>query len=306
MKERSSGTIFHLHQKSYSERAFLDETEKNFGARGFTGGTANYKGYVLCLGHIVNQEKARVEQYGYKPEFTYTQVDMMTSNGYSSWFWENKASGGWATDNEIIRVREVYLDRPFVEWNSVTDSITKKEIEEENKEFINFDKSHDMLQQAKGLEQKLNYDASKDLYDKLYDKGLRNNDLKLAFLSTFESYRIQATIIAHEGRHSIEKKYMPEQFEKWDNEEREFHAKLSQIIFASEPRYELAGMVSGIGESGHDKANKRITDIAVSWIKNNKEKVIGFSEQKSEFSQIYLMTPEQIKECYRQADPMNK
>ncbi|MEL7124547.1 MAG: hypothetical protein AAFO07_34255, partial [Bacteroidota bacterium] len=88
-------------QKDYSEDDFLKETEKHFGARGFTGGTGNYSGYVLALGHIVNQEKARVEQYGYQPEFTYTQIDMMVSNGFSSWFWENKAIGGWATDHEI-------------------------------------------------------------------------------------------------------------------------------------------------------------------------------------------------------------
>ena len=92
-------------QKTYSENAFLDETKKHFGALGFTGGTGNYKGYVLCLGHIVNQEKAQIEQFGYKPEFTYTEIDMMTSNGYSSWFWENAAIGGWPADNEIIRVQ---------------------------------------------------------------------------------------------------------------------------------------------------------------------------------------------------------
>lgn len=305
-KKKLWSKLYFLSNKQYNKKEFLIETKKHFGARGFVGSTASYKGFNLCLGHIVNQETAKIEQYGYKPDFNYTQIDMMTSNTFPSWYWEDKASGGWATNNEIIRVREVYLSRPFIEWNSVTDSITKGDIEQLNLEFIGYDKNHDLLQQAKGLERKLNFDASTDLYNKLYRKGLRNNKLKLAFLSTFELYRMEATVFAHEGRHSIEKKFLTDEFENWDNEQRELHAKLSQIIFAAEPRYELAGMFSDIGESGHGKANKRIIEIALTWIENNKEKVDGFSEDKSVLSQIYLLSKDQIKESYLLADPMNK
>lgn len=294
-----------LSQETYNENDFLVKTEKHFGAKGFTGSTGNYSGYVLCLGHIVIQEKATVKQYGYEPEFTYTQIDMMTSNGYSSWFWEDKAIGGWATENEIIRVREVYLNSPFAAWKTISDSIEKQKTEKIVSAFLN-NSSVNQLELSDGLAAKLKFDALNDLYDKLTSNGLTGQELKLAFLSEYEQSRIEASLIAHEGRHSIEKKYMPEEFEKWDNEERELHAKLSQVIFAPEPRYELAGMVSGTCESGHDMANKRITEIAVNWIKNNKEKLIGFSELKSEFSQIYLMSNEQIKECYKQADPLNK
>lgn len=295
-----------LSSRKYNPNDFIEATEEHFGARGFEGGTGSYSGYNLCLGHIVNQEKASTEQYGYKPDFTYTQIDMMTSNTYPSWFWEDKASGGWATESEIIRVREVYLDRPFAEWNSVTDSTTKREIELKNLDFVNDSTNQDMLLLAKKLETKLNFDASTDLYNKLYHEGLRNNELKLAFLFSFELYRMEATILAHEGRHSIEKKFLPKEFDSWNNEEREFHAKLSQIIFSTEPRYEIAGMLDDTGNSGHGMANRRIIDIAVKWIKNNKEQIPGFSENKSEFSQIHLLSTDQFKKCYREADPMNK
>lgn len=293
-------------QSEYSEDNFLKEMEEHFGARGFTGGTGNYSGFVLALGHIVNQEKARVEQYGYKPEFTYTQIDMMVSNGFSSWFWENKAIGGWATDNEIIRVREVYLSEPINAWKMVTDSLERRKIEKVINEFLS-NSTENQLEMAKGLAAKLRFDALNTLYNDLASKGSSVKDLKLAFLSKYEQYRTEASMLAHEGRHTIDQKYMPEEFEGWSNEIREFRGKLSQIIFAPEPRLELLGMVTSItGDNGHIKANKRMVDVAIEWIKENKEHILGYSDKKSAFAQIYLLTNSQIKECYKQADPLNK
>ena len=293
-------------QNEYSEADFLSATEEHFGARGFTGGTGNYSGYVLALGHIVNQEKAKVEQYGYKPEFTYTQIDMMVSNGFSSWFWENKAIGGWATDHEIIQVREVYLSGPIRAWKTVTDSVERTKTEKVINKFLS-NYSGSQLELAKGLATKLKFDAINDLHNELVSKGLSGKDLKLAFLSKYERYRMEASMLAHEGRHSIDQKYMSEEFEAWSNEIREFRGKLSQIIFATEPRLELAGMVSSIiGDYGHIKANKRMVEVAIEWIKQNKEHISGYSDNKSAFAQIYLLTNNQIKECYKQADPLNK
>ncbi len=293
-------------QNEYSEDDFLKETEEHFGARGFTGGTGNYSGYVLALGHIVNQEKAQVEQYGYKPKFTYTQIDMMVSNGFSSWFWENKAIGGWATDHEIIRVREVYLSGPINAWKTVTNSVERRKTEKVINEFLG-GSTENQLETAKGLAAKLRFDAVNDLYDDLASKGLSGKDLKLAFLSKYEQYRTEASLLAHEGRHSIDQKYMPEEFEGWSNEIREFRGKLSQIIFAPEPRLELPGMITSMmGDYGHHKANKRIVDVAIEWIKENKEHISGYSDNKSAFAQIHLLTNHQIKQCYRQADPLNE
>jgi len=293
-------------QYEYSEDGFLKKTEEHFGARGFTGSTGNYSGYVLALGHIVNQEKARVEQYGYKPEFTYTQIDMMVSNGFSSWFWEHKAIGGWATDNEIIRVREVYLSGPINAWKTVTDSVERRKTEKVIHAFLS-SSTENQLEVGKGLAAKLRFDAIKDLYHDLASKGLSGKDLKLAFLSKYEQYRTEASMLAHEGRHSIDQKYMPEEFEAWSNEIREFRGKLSQIIFAPEPRLELPGMVTSlIGDYGHIRANKRIVDVAIEWIKENTEHITGYSDHKSAFAQIYLLTNNQIKQCYKQADPLNK
>ncbi len=290
--------------KEYDETKFLDETERYFGAKGLTGPTGNYNGYVLCLGHIINQEKAVIKQYGYKPEFTFTQIDMMTSNGYSSWFWNDKAIGGWAEENEIIQVREVYLNGPYNAWKLITDTVERKKAETQINEFINQPYTDDIYMQTAGLSIKLEFDALNDLYNKFYSEGLRGNTLKLAFLSTYEKYGLEASILSHEGRHSIEKKYMPELTKYWSSGLREFHAKLSEIVFASEPRLVLAGMVNLISDSGHGQANKRINEIGLNWIINNSQLIEGFSPDKSLFSQLYLLTNEQIRQCYKSADPL--
>lgn len=294
-----------LSHKTYSDRGFLTETEKHFGARGFTGRTGSFNGYVLCLGHIVDQKKISVDQYGYQADLVFTQIDMMASNGYTSWFWEDKAIGGWATSSEIIQIREAYLEGPFSAWNAISDSSERQKNEEIINAFLNQTYSDD-AKLTEGLARKLRFDALNDLYQKLYLKGLRGKDLKLAFLSAYENYRFEASIVAHEGRHSIDRKYMPSEFASWDSEQREFNAKLSQIAFATEPRLELAQMLYELGNSGHSRANRRITDLAVEWLRINKESVVGYSDKKSEFSQIHLMTNEQLKECYMQADRLNK
>ncbi|WP_395375873.1 hypothetical protein [Marinicella sp. W31] len=291
--------------ETYSENEFLKITEDHFGARGFTGSTGNYDGFVLSLGHIVKQEKAQVEQYGYKPEFIYTELDLMTSNGYSSWFWEDKAIGGWATENEIIRVREVYLNGPFAAWKTVNNENEIQKNERIINAFVN-NTSTNSIKLSEGLAITLRFNALKDLYSSLSSSGLSGQELKLAFLSKYEKFRRDASLLAHEGRHSIERKYMPEKFAEWNNEIREFHAKLSQIVFSPEPRLELSGMVDNfMGDSGHAKANKAIVDIAVKCVSAHKSSMPKYSNEKSDFAQVHLLTIKQIKECYKKEDPLN-
>ena len=287
----------------YNEDSFLQITEKHFGARGFTGSTGNFEGYVLCLGHIVNQKKARIEQYGYEPEFTYTQIDMMISNGYSSWFWENRHIGGWAEADEIIRIREVYLFGPFSAWNMVTDSVEIQRINSITAVLSGEDES-DEDAVAAAVAMKMKSDALNNMYNEMKEQGLKDNELKISFLSWYEQCRNQGSILAHEGRHSLEKKYMAEEYSTWSSATKEYHAKLSQILFSPEPKLELSDMIGDIGDYGHAAANKMIRDILTRWMEDNTHRIEGFSPQRSLFSQIHLLTGEQVKECCRQADPL--
>jgi hypothetical protein len=292
-----------LSGKAYDQSNLLDETEKHFGARGFFGSTSNYNGYELCLGHIVNQENLPIEQYGYKTEITFTQIDLMISNGYSSYFWENgKAIGGWGTGNWIVQVREAYLKTPFDAWKTVTDTLERNKVEKITKELSEVKQNPDFNK----LSAKLKFDALNNLYNKLYADGLRGNALKLTFLSVYESYEKQASVLAHEGRHCLDQKYFKNEYYIWPNVEKEFHAKLSELVFAPEPKLELSMMLGDLSQSGHGLANKKIADAAADWIKNNSSKINGYSTEISPLSQLYLLSNDQIKQCYSSVDPLNK
>ncbi len=294
--------------KEYSELNYMMEMRKLFGAFEFTGGTGNYSGYVLGLGLIVNQEVKKIEQYKYEADFTYTQVDMMESIGYSTWFW-GRGIGGTATANEIIRVRSAYLDGPFEAWTSITNPEEIEENRRDIEKFLALPADTDIYATAAGLSKKLWNDGINSIYVKLKSHGLTGSALKLAFLQEYARCRVEASIFAHEGRHAIDQKYFAKDFKSWSNTEREFRAKLSQITFATAPRMELAQMIGTISKnskSGHDQANIKIAETAIEWIKKNRDKIVSYSDKKSPFSQVYLLTPEQLRQCYREADELYK
>lgn len=58
-------------------------------------------------------------------------------------------------------------------------------------------------------------------------------------------------------------------------------------------------VISIVGDYGYIKVNKRIVDVVIEWIKENKEQIVGYFDCKLVFVQIYLMINNQIKECYR-------
>ncbi|MCH2196148.1 hypothetical protein [Kordia sp.] len=51
------------------------------------------------MGHIVNERKETIKLYNHENDFTFTEVDMMISNGYPSWFWEYHGAGGFAVED---------------------------------------------------------------------------------------------------------------------------------------------------------------------------------------------------------------
>lgn len=289
--------------QKFTRSSFNQMMKKHFGGAGFAGGTGNYSGFVLALGLIVNQDKQTVSQYGYSAEITYTVLDLMESIGYSTWFWDG-GIGGWATAKEIIRVRSAYLKGPFNAWELVSD----KEKRAEKEKIINkTPETNDMFGEAPSLSVKLYLSGLDALHNRLKESGLKDQNLKLAFLQKFSECRVEASIFAHEGRHAIDQKCFPEEFKKSSSAEREYNAKLSQITYSSEPRFELAQMLGDLNrnsESGHDKSNMMIAKTGIEWLKKNHQKVKGFSKEKSYFSQLSLLTAEQLKECYRSADKL--
>jgi len=283
----------------YREKRFLRETEKHFGAKGFSRSTGLFIGYYLFNSHIVDQEKLIVDQYGYTAEVIKTKVDLNSTLDYASWFLGGHTVGGWAKKKEIIENKEAYLKNPARAWVDITDSTR---LQETNK-FISENLYHpDMYKQAEALSQKLILDTRIDLYNRLKETGISGFAMKSAFVAEYNRI-LEEIVFIHEARHAIEKNHMPIRY-FFSSGKREFRAKLSQVALSSEPKLGLATLVNDIASGGgHGYGNRKIVEVGIEWVKINSDKILGFSPDKPILPQLSLLTNDQIRECYSSVDP---
>jgi hypothetical protein len=261
----------------------------------------------LVMGQIVNERIRKVEQYGHSADFNFTELDMMVSNGYPSWFWEDRGAGGFAIQGGFLRVKKMFKYLGISAWEGITDPVKRAKAEREIKKNIfestlTSDRNSILIWMASKLE----LDALDILHAQLYSEGYRGVDLQLKFIEQYDLYRDNATMFAHEGRHSLDRVVLNEGYQSLGIATIEYRARLSQITFSESPKLELANMVAGVGSTGSGLANKMIVDVIEKWIQANTSKVQGYDQTKLAIAQIYLLTDHQIKTIYRDVDPFYK
>ena len=227
---------------------------------------------------------------------------MMVSNGYPSWFWEDRGAGGFAVEDGFLRVKQLFKSLPINAWQRITDPVKRRKIEKEIGEKL-FSNSTDEKTIFSGLSQKLELDALNDLYNKLKTQGYTGIQLQLKFIEVYESYRDRATMFAHEGRHSLDKKVLKNKYRSLGATVIEYRGRLSQIVFSNEPRLELANMIDGVNTSPTGLSNKMIVDVAKEWILKNHDKIKNYDATQIPISQLYKLTNAQIIACYKAVDP---
>ncbi|UCG50130.1 MAG: hypothetical protein JSU94_10140, partial [Phycisphaerales bacterium] len=242
---------------------FQDEVRKRFGAEVLAGWSGNYRGYVLQMGHCVVDESMTVEQYGYEADLRFVLLDTMVSNGYSSWFWDGELMiGGWAIGSTIAQVRRGGLVQAFDFLRKMTD----QREQDREKELIEKETALDELLAEEnpyaflpGLARRLRFNAAGRIYDSVKAQGYEGDDLCVAFVAECVRLHTESTI-DHEGRHAIDRLHFPEESKRRSPAEKEFRAKLSQVVFASDPGFALLSIFSRyIGHSiSHGQADERI------------------------------------------------
>lgn len=275
-----------------------------FGTVSIIGRTSSSSILGLIMGQIVNERIRKVEQYGHSADFSFTELDMMVSNGYPSWFWEDRGAGGFAIQGGFLRVKKMFKHLGISAWESITDSIKRAKAESKiEKNIFKSNLESDRNTVLIWMASKLEIDALDALYDELYTKGYRGVDLQLKFIEQYDLYRDNATMFAHEGRHSLDRIVLNEAYSELGTAMIEYRARLSQIAFSEAPKLELANMVAGVGTTGSGMSNKMIVDVIEKWIQSNTQKIKGYDNSKLAIAQIYLLTDEQIKTIYRNVDP---
>ncbi len=293
----------------FSIENFGAEMKKRFGAHIILGWTGNYRGKVLIMGHLIDEQRRRIEQYGFESEFGYLLYDMMVSNGYSSWFWDGKASiGGWATATEMAAVRVGTIEKFYRMWWMVNEDAERQKTEQYiadrlQEEELAISKSTSAPLNA--LSRRMRFKAIEAMVDGLKDSGLETQDLTMAFIRRCNQSQLERSIFAHEGRHSIDKKFFADDSNRWSYSEWEFRAKLSEITFARDPYLALGELLGrSVGGSQHGKANLRIRKVLLKWMKEHRNEIKDIDADRPLLVQAHLLTDDQIKHCFTAADPL--
>jgi hypothetical protein len=289
---------------------FRAQMSERFGTEIVTGSTGDYPGYALIMGHRVLDETRSIEQYGYRADLRFVVVDQMVSNGYSGWFWDGKAIiGGWATASTIFQVYGGLNQAALHFWRMLNDG---RERNKEEEAIARETAQDDALARdhpyafLPGLERRLGFHAVRRIYDAVKAQGYAGDELCMAFVAEYVRLNIESTIMAHEGRHAIDQLHFPDEFQSWTDAEREFRAKLSQIVFAPDPKlavYEILDETTG-GPSGHGQANERILKTIVDWMQAHRREIAGLDPARPLLPQFDLLNDDQIRTLFRAADPL--
>jgi hypothetical protein len=290
----------------YDQKALGRELDRRYAAvinLGTTGGVLD-----LHYGHRIIDEKREVAQYGKHGTLRFIALDGIVSNGYSSWRSDGgSGDGGWSEKGVIYQVRPMYADGPVRVWLRIADPELRakrdKEIAEETKRDAERAKAQ-AIRYFPGLAMRLDRQYGDALLAELKARGLGGDALRDAFLDRVNKDIFDSSIWAHEGRHAIDQKDGID-----DSPELEYRAKLSEVALGPAPRKALTGgIISGEIGSGtsHGKANKRIAEGLVAWMKAHAGEIKGLDAGTPLLPQLDRLTDEQLRAAFRSMDPLAK
>jgi len=250
-----------------------------------------------------------VSQYGYDADLGFTSLDGMTSNGFQSWAWDHRTGhGGWAVANAVTQVRTGYAGTARGVWRGIRDSVDLRRFQRETDRETRDDwtrAARDEFTFLPGLVKRLQLQGVEQLLTDLADRGITDADpaeLEREFILALDGTIFESSIVAHEGRHAIDKRINP----RFSTPELEFRAKLSQVVFATYPRLALDGILSGnIGDpTPHGQANLRVIQGLVDWMDTHQAEIEGFDVFRPTLPQFDRLTDEQIKAAFAAQDPL--
>ncbi len=296
-------------QGEFSDKLLKRELSTRFGLEWWIGNHNNY--YGLLTGHRVVDTTETISQYGFHAKVRYVSVDMMVSDGYSSWFWDGRAMiGGTASESTIYQFRPAYVDEPFDLWQMVTDRVRREETEKKIREGRRAEDSVANLKpyaSLPGLSLRLRYAGANLVLSRLREKGLSGPDLCLAFVSEFDRLAAAGSIFAHEGRHLIDKQVFGAAYgDSLSPADQEYNAKLSEVAFSPDPKFSFGHLITRYAgdPSPHGQAEERLMKLVLLWMDDHKKEIARFDPARPTLPQFDLLTDDQIRDLCRQADPL--
>ena len=300
---RLDGPPIDLNRLGRLDRRAVEMLNRQFGAYVSVGETAGY--FDLHMGHRVFEETRTVEQYGRRAQLRFIALDNMVSNGFQSWAWESGAQhGGWNKPYGIYQVRPAYVGGGLRAWRRLTSDTERAEYLEKMEKESSVDEARaaeDPHAYLPGLTMRLEIQGQTRLLERLRLAGLEGGALRLAFLSSYDEAIQESSIFAHEGRHAIDDR---EGGLLAFTRNEEYTAKLSEVVFAPEPRLALGAIISADIGNGtpHGKANLAIMKGLVAWMAEHHAEIDGFDGQRPALPQLDLLTDDQLRDAFRSMD----
>ncbi|MEQ1709333.1 MAG: hypothetical protein ABL864_13485 [Terricaulis sp.] len=278
-------------------RAALAEA---FGLYGTIGETSGYPS--LHAGHLVQDEHARIEQYGQSAELRFIAIDNMISNGFESWLWDGWAeAGGWAPDNAtIVQVRSAYTDGPISALRRVRPGPARERFLAR----IEAAAPSERAALANGAIASLTATSDRLELQALNEIAAHTGASDEAFLAEHWRASLQHSIFNHEGRHVLDKA-RHHGLGSLSDTELEYRAKLSELALSDYPRLALSNISGGArGDTPHGRANTRVLRAIKRWMHSHRREIAGLDSAAPELSQLQLLSNDQIRVIARDLDPI--
>ena len=288
-----------------TDEALVRELDRRFGALVNFGTTAGQED--LHMGHRVVDDRRVISQYGHTARVRFIEIDSLVSNGFESWAWDGRAQhGGWADEATIVQVRPAVAQGSIRAWQELRDPAASARARAD----VARDSAGDDARAAAsphaflpGLRGRLRRQGLERLLARVTAGGASGEALRVAFVAAYERATVEGAIFAHEGRHAIDRGLAGQTFTPADLE---FRANLSQVVFAPEPRLDLAKIFdANIGDATpHGQANLRAVVGAVAWMKAHAGEIAGLDRARPLFPQFDRLTDEQIRAAFGSMDPL--
>jgi hypothetical protein len=282
-------------------RATGDLLLRHFGVWSTTGPLDGV--WSLRSGHIVEEARPIIQQFGQSGRVSLYIIDSMLANGFNAWLTDGAQNvGGWAdTADVIFQVRSPYIRVAFrvaaLRLGQAERARREATLTEEDAADLRA-LSAGEITYAAGLATRLRLQAVDQVEATL---GADKSDA--AFARAWREQEVDRSILVHEGRHVLDQAFYASK--PLGTPELEFRAKLSELRLGRFPRAAFANInteMSGDG-SPHEVSNKRILAAYVGWIEKNSARLPGYAPATPAMLQIHLLTDQQIRDIAATLDP---
>ena len=262
------------------------------------------------IGHVVEDTRYEVAQYGRRGSVRFLSIDNLASNGYQSWLWDGlAATGGWSEPDAIVQVRSAYSSAPLTVLANLTPEAVRKAAEElpgleaKDREVLAVKR----LAFLPGLQARLKRQSQDQVAAKARAAAAASGGpFERVFLKTYAELQLAYSIYIHEGRHVLDHAEFGG-LVALSSAELEYRAELSELEFAEVPRLPLLTILADVeSATPHGVANRRIMEGLVAWIEANPAAVSGFDAASPPAGQIDRLSDAQIAEIARGLDPYFK